>query len=181
MTNLPSIAQDVWKPATEADKMAALAGLGSLPSRATSSATLDKAAYYVALEGVTRYGLARAVKAILQGALGHEFFPSPPALRAQCDKAMEPHEEIRDRVRHREQLKAERIPDRPEPTPEEKARVAAIYRRFCESTKASNQREATEAERAEIRARYGITHESVAGIKDQPFTGQRLGKQQSEA
>lgn len=157
--------------------------MNGLPSRkelSEKSAEVVDASYFIALEGVTRYGLTKAVIAVLQNALGHPFYPQPPELRGLCDKAMVPHEEMRDRVRHREQLKAERIPDRPEPTPEAKARVAAAYQRFCESTEAASKREVSEAERAEIRARYGMTPESLASIKDQPFTGQRLGRQ-SEA
>lgn len=52
---------------------------------------MDRAAYSVALENVTRYGISQAVRAIIQGSLDHVFFPSPPELRKECDRAMEPH------------------------------------------------------------------------------------------
>lgn len=92
----------------------------------------DKGAYYVALEGVTRYGLAEAAKAILRGALCHAFYPSPPELRMQCDKAMEWHERRAERERY---AKSQAMPDskRQEPTPEAKARMAKVYANFCKS------------------------------------------------
>lgn len=165
---LPTIPKDVWAPATEQHKAAALASLASLPSRATNSESLDSAAYYIALEGVTRYGLSEAVRAIFKNALGHAFFPSPPELRGQCDKAMEHHVRMRDRVWLRERIARETPPDVPPRTEEEKARVAEIMREFH----ASSEREkaaAIEAERAEIRQRYGMTDEVLASIKDQPL------------
>ena len=106
--NSLQIRQDVWTPATEADKAAALVSLAGLPSRQTSSAELDRAAFYVALEGVTRHGLAEAVRFILRGALGHGFMPSPPELRIQCDKAMQWHHDEAERIRRREQIATER-------------------------------------------------------------------------
>ena len=121
--------QDVWKPATEADKISALAALGSLPSRQTSGA-LDKAAYYLALDGVTRFGLSEAVKAILRGRLGHAFFPSPPELRMQCDKAMEHHVQMRERIARRQRIEAERIPPVPPLTEAQKERQRARMERF---------------------------------------------------
>jgi cytosine/adenosine deaminase-related metal-dependent hydrolase len=174
MNDLPTKQQDVWSLATEADKLAALASLGSLPSRATSSENLDKAGYFVALEGVTRYGLSTAIRAILQGALDHAFFPSPPELRKQCDKAMEPHREMRARIAMQERIRAEQPPPIPQRTPEQVARVAAAYERFrgcVEDTKAKE----IEAERAEVRARYGMTEDVLASIADRPAPD-RMGK-----
>lgn len=128
MSYLPVLTIDVWKKATEGEKSVALATLATLPSRATSSVELDRAAYYVALDGVTRHGLAEAVKAILKGALGHAFFPSPPELRMQCDKAMDWHERMAARIRRRERTNEEfrrQQGNRDIPTTEEKARVSA--------------------------------------------------------
>lgn len=113
MTKLPAPHQNVWEPATEMAKTAALASLAALPSRQMSSETLDRASYFVALEGVTRVGLAEAVKAILRGALGHAFFPSPPELRIQCDRAMEVYEDQRTREARRERLEREASEHRP--------------------------------------------------------------------
>lgn len=72
--------------ATEQDVLSALVALGSLPKRDTEQAELDLAAYHVALDDVSATGLAEAVRRILQGALGHGFFPSPPELRIECDR-----------------------------------------------------------------------------------------------
>lgn len=154
--------------------------LASLPSRATSSAVLDKAGYYIALEGVTRYGLGKAVTNILRGALNHAFFPSPPELRIQCDKAMEWHEAQAEKVRRRERENEEFHRQQlgvPIPRTEEgKARQQAAYAAFCASHDDGERRAMEEAERADIRARYGITDEAIAGIKDRPNPADRVKK-----
>lgn len=96
-----------------------------------SSETLDRASYYVALEGATRHGLSEAVKSILRGALGHAFFPSPPELRMQCDKAMASHEEQRARSAQREKIAAETAAYRPvRKTPEQLARARRLLDGF---------------------------------------------------
>lgn len=130
---LPTTQQDVWTPATEDDFLRALAMLSRLPSRETSSVEFDQMLYFIALKGTTQHGLFEAVTFILRGALGHAFFPSPPELRMQCDKAMEWHIRKRDRVAYREQMERERRQHAPrrEPTPESKARVATLYADFC--------------------------------------------------
>jgi hypothetical protein len=143
--------------------------LGSLPAREADDKRkeIDKAAMYLALEGVTKHGLAEAVKFILRGALGHTFFPSPPELRIQCDKAMEWPERERERIRRREQIERERPADRPEPTPDQRRRQQAAYQRFLASYDGGKQ-SAEEAERAEVRARYGMTPEVLDAMRDQP-------------
>lgn len=144
--------------------------LASLPSRATSSAVLDKAGYYIALDGVTRYGLGEAVKNILRGAINHAFFPSPPELRIQCDKAMEWHERQREREHREERYIRERRENNAivQRSPEALARQQEAYRKFCAGY-TSEKDEAEEAERADIRARYGMTDELVNAIADQPI------------
>jgi len=177
--NLPTQTQDVWTLATDGDKLKALALLGDLPSRQTSSAELQQATFFVALEGVTRYGLNEAVKAILQNALGHAFFPSPPELRGQVDKAMKWHEDELRRIRHQERIAAERIPPRVEPTPEQKARVAKAHQEFhasLDAGKAADREAQILAERAAIRERYGMTEETLASVKDNPLAKARMGK-----
>lgn len=180
MTNLPQIHQDVWKPATEAEKSQALVMLASLPSRATSSAALDKAGYYIALEGVTRHGLFEAVKAILKGALSHAFFPSPPELRIQCDKAMEWHEAYAERIRRRERENAEfKRQQLGEPilrTAEGRARQQASYAAYCAAHGDSERKRIEAQEREDVRARYGMTDEVLAGIKDSPNPAERTKK-----
>jgi len=69
-----------------------------LPSRLVGDDMLDRAAYYLALEGVTRFSLVEAAKAIIRGALGHTFFPSPVEIRMQCDKVMAPYVAARRRM-----------------------------------------------------------------------------------
>jgi hypothetical protein len=95
---------------------------------------VERAMYFVALDGVTRYALNEAVKAIIRGALGHTFFPSPVELRKQCDAAMAPHIRQAERVRRHEALANENaefervIASR---TPESITRVEAVYDQFC--------------------------------------------------
>lgn len=163
---LPTNRQDIWKPATEADKTQALAALGSLPSRATSSGSLDKAAYHMALDGVTRHGLVKAVEAILKNALGHPFFPSPPELRGQCDKAMDWHRQEARRAQRRSdqsRLNADLDASHEAKTADARAKVRSAYQRFIaryDQSKIEDQ----EAARAAIRARYGMTPEVLASI-----------------
>lgn len=178
--NLPALSKDAWTPATEHDKAAALVSLASLPSRATSSAKLDKAGYYVALEGVTRYGLGEAVKNILRGSLNHAFLPSPPELRIQCDKAMEWHEAQAEKIRRRERENAEFQRQQlgvPIPRTEEgRQRQQRAYAAFCASHDDGERRQMEEQERADIRARYGLTDEAIAAIKDRPNPADRVKK-----
>jgi hypothetical protein len=112
-----------------------LVTLSSLPSRATTAGDLDNAAFMLALDGVTRWGLGEAVKAILKGALGHAFLPSPPELRMQCDNAMRWHEREAENIRRQERETAEwkrqHGDDWTPPTPEAKARVSKVYAQFC--------------------------------------------------
>ncbi len=141
--------------------------LAALPSRETSAGQISNAAYLIALDGVTRYGLHEAVKAILKNALGHAFFPSPPEIRGQCDAAMDWHERAAERIRRRERENADfrnQQGGNPPPSEESKARVRAL----AASLHDSGRKAAEDMERAEIRARYGMTDEVLAAIKDQP-------------
>jgi hypothetical protein len=168
--NLPTNQIDVWAKATDQDKLKALASLNSLPSRHTDTVEISEAGYFVALDGVTRYGLSEAVRAVLKGSLGHAFFPSPPELRMQCDKAMEWPErhrerQLREERYHRERRENNAIVQR---SPEAIARQQAVYRQFLAGCDDGGQQAAEDADRAEIRARYGLTDEAVASIPDQP-------------
>lgn len=167
--NLPTNQIDVWAKASDQDKLKALASLNSLPSRQTDTVEISEAGYFVALDGVTRHGLSEAVKAILKGTLGHAFFPSPPELRIQCDKAMEWHERQREREHREERYIRERRENNAivQRSPEAIARQQEAYRKFCAGY-TSEKDEAEEAERADIRARYGMTDELVNAIPDQP-------------
>ena len=167
--NLPTNQIDVWAKASDQDKLKALASLNSLPSRQTDTVEISEAGYFVALDGVTRHGLSEAVKAILKGGLGHAFFPSPPELRIQCDKAMEWHEHQREREYREERYIRERRENNAivQRSPEAIARQQESYRKFCAGY-TSEKDEAEKAERADIRARYGMTDELIDGIPDQP-------------
>lgn len=165
---LPDIPQDVWTKADQDDWRRALAMLERLPSRATFSAAFDQQVFFIALDGTTQYGLFEAVKAILKGALGHAFHPSPPELRMQCDKAMEWHEAMRDRIRRQERSR-EAFTDgkdwRP-PTSEEKARAAKRYAEFCKGY-----------EKAATTETLRLDPELVAQVPDNPkaMARQRMG------
>lgn len=161
--------------------MAALASLAVLPSRATSSGELDRAAYHTALDGVTKYGLSWAVRSILRGGLKHGFLPSPPELRMQCDKAMEPHLEMKRVIDRAERMKREQAAFDAEldaahaaKTPEAKRRAQQVYRQFLAAQEQIRADEEA-AERAEIRSRYGMTPDVLAGIKDAEFANARMG------
>ena len=167
--NLPAQRTDVWTPATDGDKLKALALLGALPARQALSPDVEDASYLIALDGVTKYGLEEAVRFILRGSLKHAFFPNPAELRQECDKAMEWPEREAERIRRREAINADREPETRDPSPDEKARVQALLDRFYASNRKVSSAADEEAERAEIRARYGITPEAVASIKDQPL------------
>lgn len=106
--------------------------LGALPSREAGSAKIEKAAYYIALDGVSTFGLTRAMEAILQGKHGHTFFPSPAELRMQCDKAMEPiiaaHQKAtRERLQREQAAEFKPVVH----TQAEIVRVNEIYHKFC--------------------------------------------------
>ena len=150
--------------------MQALASLAGLPSRQADEDGIDRKMYFVALDGVSRYALNEAVKAIIRGALGHTFYPTPVEFRQQCEKAMEPHIRQAERVRIQEAQERERAEfarTRQGQTPASRERVAAAYAKFCAGY-TSEKDEAEEAERADIRARYGMTDELIDAIPDQP-------------
>ncbi len=129
----------------------------------------------MALEGVTRHGLAEAVRFILRGALGHGFMPSPPELRLQCDKAMQWHIEEAERIRHRERIASDR-PAKVHRTPGEIARnkelVSGLYRSMGWEPDEND----PDAFRAAMEAKYGA--DALAKIPDNPNALTRMGKQE---
>lgn len=155
------------------DILAALAAMSSLPSRRKDNAEMDKAGYFVGLEGVSRLSLTTAVRRILRGVLGHGFFPSPPELRLKCDEVA--RETARELAKI-EQRRAQEAEDaalraaRAEKTPEARARVTALYERF-RANHTSSTEEAEMKERTEIRNRYGLTDEALASLPDRKDTG----------
>jgi hypothetical protein len=146
----------------------ALITLGGLPARESSNEQIDKALYYLALKGVTRYGLAEAIKAVAQNKLGHPFFPAPQELRGLCDKAMEWHEMEADRIRRRERENAEFARQsggfQPQ-TPEARERVAALYRKFL-SQGGHDEDGDEQSFRDAMYAKYG--KEALDAIPDNP-------------
>ncbi|MBX4966159.1 hypothetical protein [Rhizobium binae] len=102
----PNFGHDhVFLPATPADRVDALRVLvNALPGRQPVDMQLLLGAYEVALEGVSRWGLAQATREILQGSLGHAFLPSPPELRREVNRVMGPHEAARRRAAEAERL-----------------------------------------------------------------------------
>jgi hypothetical protein len=171
---------DVWAPASQEDKIKALVLLGGLPARESANPQVDKASYYLALDGVTRYGLSEAVKSIIRGGLGHTFFPSPVELRLACDRAQQPVRDMQRRITMTEENRRDRDEfDRINAgkTAESRARVAEMTRqmhRAIESDKLEQEEADREAERAAVRARYGMTAETLASIADQPSTFEPL-------
>ena len=161
---------DFWTLASQEDKIKALWSISGLPSRRAENEQVDKALYHLALDGVTRYGLAEAVKAVAQNKLGHPFFPEPQELRGLCDKAMEWPERQRERQIRQDRYLQERRENNAvvQRSPEAIARQQAAYRRFLSGYEVEKN-DAEEAERAEIRARYGLTDEAVSALPDQPL------------
>jgi hypothetical protein len=88
-----------------------------------------KAVYLIALDGVTRYSLEKATRKILQGALGHPFMPSPPELRIECDRIMQPHQDYLRTIAERKRRMAwDEDKVRTEPPPDAaKQRMNALW------------------------------------------------------
>lgn len=98
---------DYWTPATREEVLKCLSFLSGLPSRDSANGQMETAGYYVALEGVSRFAIQTASKAIMRGALGHTFFPSPPELRIQCEDVMKPIREAHARDKRDREVRAD--------------------------------------------------------------------------
>lgn len=145
---------DPMRVVTEQDVLGAVVSLGSLPRRASDTAELDLMAFRIALEGVKAADLSAAVRAVLQGALGHAFFPAPPELRLQCNAAMDVRasEAARDLKRKRD-VEERAALRRIEHSPEQRARVAAMHRAFHDSLRPMSEADEVNV----IRQRYDPT------------------------
>jgi len=161
---------EVWVVASHDETIEAMMLLSVLPAREARDPHVNKAAYYLALEGVSAFALKGAVKSILQGSLGHGFFPSPPELRIQCKKVMEPFEWEMERRRRQRQRDSERPPTVIH-SEAEKASVARIYASFLASCSPNSQGK-SEVEAQQIQARYGITAEALADLPDAPHSSE---------
>ncbi len=108
--------------------------LKSLPSRVSDTAEIDRQAFIIGQQGVTRGALAEAVKQVLRGALGHGFHPSAPEFRLLCDSIQRKQAEERARgeeeLRQRRENEQRRLQHEKTKTPEARARVAAMLARF---------------------------------------------------
>jgi hypothetical protein len=140
--------------------------LAALPARAADDVAVDKGAYYIALEGVTRYGLQEAARVILKGGLGHTFFPTPVELRQKCDSAMSWHQRERERhhrvIRQTEENAAFNRSDALK-TQEARRRVTEVYAEFCAGYDATKPVD-----------RIWLDPELVAQIPDAPTTFKRM-------
>ncbi|WP_245509802.1 hypothetical protein [Rhizobium leguminosarum] len=85
-------------------------------------------AFEVALEGVSRWGLAQATREILQGSLPHGFMPSPPELRREIDRIMGPHVAARRREAEAARLYKWPEDDKPRALPAPKGDPEAVAR-----------------------------------------------------
>jgi len=79
----------------------------------TEAAEFDISSYLIALDGVSAWCLRASVKSILQGGLGHGWYPSPPEFRLHCDKLMRPIWDMLDRERREKRVREEMAADRP--------------------------------------------------------------------
>lgn len=118
---------------TKQDVLAALGAMRSLPTRGSDDLDALFGAYVTAMQGTQAVHLQQAVTAIMRGALGHGFLPSPPELRIECDKIAKAEQAQRARlIEQRRRLDEMAGYERslPEPTPEAKARVQAMVDAF---------------------------------------------------
>jgi hypothetical protein len=160
--------------ATEQDVARALLELHHLPRRASENARADLAKYMVALEGdapgaivTAEQDLAVAVRRIIQGALGHVFFPLPGELRTICNQVCDERIRRAAPAVRAERMRAEAEAWQPlQHTKAQRDRVAAIYMRFCQDHE-RQKRGSTDADEVElIRAKYDPV--VLAMIPDRP-------------
>ncbi|QND58226.1 hypothetical protein [Mesorhizobium huakuii] len=138
-----TISTEVVRTATERDVLVALAALNPLPRRASINPELEFAAFRTGLEGkqlgiiVVAYAdLMAAVRAIVQGALGHGYHPSPAELRMHCDAKRVERLEVGAAERRRKAIAEEAAAFAPLPierSEESKARVKAAHEEFLRS------------------------------------------------
>jgi hypothetical protein len=117
--------------------------MARLPSKLSVDPLEDLKNYMAAVDGVSVFALETATTKILQGALSHDFFPSPVDLRRQCDKVEQPIVESRNRRMESERLAAEAIAEKQRfamvNTPESRFRVKEMadeFLRKCAERKA---------------------------------------------
>jgi hypothetical protein len=138
---------------------------------------LSNAAYHVGLSGVTRYALSECVKGVFQNKLGHRYFPDPQEMRRLCDQAMQPHEQQREREHRQRRLEQEAAQHRPKATvtPEARARSLKRYQEYCATYEAAKKKGDDAAERARIRAEYGLTDDALSRVPNAPNSFRQIG------
>ena len=154
--------------------------LDTLP--APRGVVFDKAfeGYCTALASFTAEDIAEAIGRYLSAEwpdISLKFYPRAPELAHIVRLVRSEHAKDRERERRLEQLALDRAEQAEAEklrihTPEQKARVAALLANFHAATEDEAKRqaaEAREAERARIRAAYGMTEEVLAGVKDRPL------------
>lgn len=122
-------------------------------------------------EAITRYLAAEFPKISLK------VYPRAPELAHICRLVRSEYATARERENRLAQMERDRIEQAEAEklrihTPEQKARIAALVAGFHAATEDETKRqaaEAREAERARIRAAYGMTEEVLAGVKDRPL------------
>ncbi|TGU99170.1 hypothetical protein EN794_000035 [Mesorhizobium sp. M00.F.Ca.ET.151.01.1.1] len=137
-----TISTEIVRTATPRDLLVTLAVFNPLPRRSSGNPELEFASFQTALEGrepgkiVVGYtDLVSAARAIMQGALGHGFHPSPVELRMWCDACRDQRLEEIAKADRRRAADNEQAAYRSTGTKSEQGRerVAAAYALFCEA------------------------------------------------
>jgi hypothetical protein len=150
--------------------------LDTLP--APRGVKFDKAfaGYVAALVGFDAAHIHEAINRYFAGEypeLSAKYYPRAPELASIVRKVRAAHSAEADRVRRAEALAADRAAmaeadQLRKKTPEQLARATEIYRRFLAGLP-SPQVGMTAKERSDIRARYGMTDEVLAGVRERPL------------
>ncbi|TGU93475.1 hypothetical protein EN794_028925 [Mesorhizobium sp. M00.F.Ca.ET.151.01.1.1] len=136
------ISTEVVRTATDRDLLVSLAALNPLPRRASTNPELEFATFKTALEGrqvgqivVAYVDLMAAVRAIVQGGLGHAYHPSPAELRMCCNAQRDERCEESAKAARRHAADEEQAGYRSTEAKSEQARerVAKAYEAFCEA------------------------------------------------
>lgn len=139
--------------------------LAPLPARQALSAEIEDATYAIIMEGMTAYGLERAVRAALHGKHGSKFYPNPPEFRELYDKAMKHHVDMRDRIHRQERWRRERPPELPARSEAEKQRQRDRMTRYYRGSGYDTQGDEADF-RSRMEAKYG--KELLDSIPDNP-------------
>ena len=135
--------------------------------------------YVAALQGFAIEEISEAIGRYLTAEfpdVSLKFYPRAPELAALVRRIRDEKARQADKLKRSEQLDrqiAERreIDERLTKTPEQLARATRLYEGYLASrqdAKADERRRRVAAERAEVRARYGMDAETLAGVKDAP-------------